>query len=595
MGIRLRRIVLPALCVFLVAVGGVACGDTTYTLSSVETLGPTTDSTDAAVVGGAPVIVKPGSPPMCRDLAASVAVRGIAASVAELAVEETAASGADGLRAAARDLRVVARSVEGEAARAMQAVAGSLVTLADRGIEDQSAVDVLVRDLGHLGTEVQDDCEFPQGTEATEDADPEVSGLYAPGRATLMAGQNAIVGPASGLCSMNTRRGAVPANFALDACVDGSAIVLHNQLSVPVTISYTGNSGSIVSLASDGSVAAMITRVRYPDPSVMLPGDTVRIPIGSAAASVSIKDTDAGGFYALATTLAAFLPLGVGVRVYEAVATGIAEMIAAHLEYQNCMATSNWIGQIGCEAKRTAAITYSFGKMVVVGVAKGALGLLLDVGQWFSFIDKQVPSIQTIANSERTLTQSAVSTGGGGGSGGGGSGGSGGSGSGGGSSGGGTGGGSGGSGSPDWKGGGGSVDIACPSVNTFLTMVTYGFWPGLPPVGGLPQLTGNFVGSPLCVQPSPPYPPDVYLYYPYTMWAAATLDVQSDRDVTMDTYGQPWTAGTTVRVRIVMAGNDSGWLIGWGSGLTVWRAGQPLPAEWVCFAPPDRLQAYLGC
>ena len=154
-------------------------------------------------------------------------------------------------------------------------------------------------------------------------------------------------GPASGLCSMNTQRGAVPASFALEACVDRSAIVLRNQLSVPVRISATGSSARIVAISSDMSIASRLTRIAHPGPEVMMPGDVIRVPIGSGEAAVSIVDTDAGGFHALATTLAAFIPAGAAVQVYEAVAQGITEMVDANLRYQNCLAHANWLQQIG--------------------------------------------------------------------------------------------------------------------------------------------------------------------------------------------------------------------------------------------------------
>jgi hypothetical protein len=225
-------------------------------------------------------------------------------------------------------------------------------------------------------------------------------------------------GPAKGLCAMNIARGAVPVNFGLEACVDGGAIWLHNQLSIPVHVTVTGASGSIVTVSSDGSVAALVTRAHYPDPAVLLPGDLARVPLGTGAASVYLADADAAGFYAEALTLSAFLPLGVGVQVYEAIANGIADLVNDDVNYTNCLAGANWVKQIACNLTFQSSVTFHVGKMVVMGVAKGALSIVLNFLNWKDKIGQQVPSLSTLVHSERTLRQ-AAKTGGGGSTGGG--------------------------------------------------------------------------------------------------------------------------------------------------------------------------------
>jgi hypothetical protein len=57
--------------------------------------------------------------------------------------------------------------------------------------------------------------------------------------------------PASGLCEMDTSRGSIPPGFAIDACVDGSAVWLRNQLDVPSTsVSAVTRGGRIRPLSS---------------------------------------------------------------------------------------------------------------------------------------------------------------------------------------------------------------------------------------------------------------------------------------------------------------------------------------------------------
>jgi hypothetical protein len=212
--------------------------------------------------------------------------------------------------------------------------------------------------------------------------------------------------PAGGICSMNTARGAVPGTFALDACVDGSAIWLHNQLSVPVHVGMTGNTSPIAIVSPDQSTAAIVTRVRYPDPSILMPGDLARIPIGSGAASVTVLDANAAGFYAEAVTLSAFLPLGVGIQIYDAIADGIAAIVEANVQYKSCLVGANFIKQEACDIVFKSKVVYQVGKMIVVGLAKGALSIVLNFANWASFTSEQVPSVATIAHSQRTLSQS---------------------------------------------------------------------------------------------------------------------------------------------------------------------------------------------
>jgi hypothetical protein len=217
--------------------------------------------------------------------------------------------------------------------------------------------------------------------------------------------------PAPGLCPMNAVRGTVPADFALDACVDGTGIWVRNQLQVPVHLKPSGDTGSPVSIRTDAGIAAALTRLRYPDLLVLLPGDVVRVPIGAGAATLTVSDTDAGGFYALAVTLATFIPLGKAKDVYEAIAGWIKDVATDFGTYADCLATNNWIGQLGCFTSFGAALGFDTVKAVALGIAGPLLSVLLDAGTWVAFIGAQVPAIRQILGSDRTLSQSAAATG----------------------------------------------------------------------------------------------------------------------------------------------------------------------------------------
>lgn len=219
----------------------------------------------------------------------------------------------------------------------------------------------------------------------------------------VIAERSATAGPAPGLCTADTRASA-PADFAIDACIDGDSVWLRNNLGAPIGISATGAPATPVAVTPNGSVANLVTRAWFSDPWLLLPGDIMRIPIGAGGGSVQLANTEAGGFYALSTTVATFIPAGAGVQLYEAVAEMIAEVTAVYGQYRDCIVGKNWIGRRGCEAGYTWDITYAFGRAAVVGLARGALAVLLDAATFVQWAAEQPRDIATVLNGTRTLT-----------------------------------------------------------------------------------------------------------------------------------------------------------------------------------------------
>ena len=68
-------------------------------------------------------------------------------------------------------------------------------------------------------------------------------------------------GPAPGLCQMNTSRGTIPANFAIEACTDAKSIYLHNNLTVALTVKVSGDVGPAKRSESDYGLAADAMRL----------------------------------------------------------------------------------------------------------------------------------------------------------------------------------------------------------------------------------------------------------------------------------------------------------------------------------------------
>jgi hypothetical protein len=229
--------------------------------------------------------------------------------------------------------------------------------------------------------------------------------------ATLSAvPSSAAAKPAPGLCAMNTSRGAVPANFAIDACVTAAGIWLRNQLQVPVRFKSSGDAAQPVNVHTDVGLAALATRTVYPHPLILLPGDVVRIPVGAGKASAKLSGTDAGGFYAMAVTVATFLPGATQAgTVINAFTSLIKELADASFEYQNCLVGKNWLGQQGCQIARVGKVTWAVGKAAVVIGFRSApvVSLVLNAATYLDFLNAQVPGVEAVLSSERTITLAA--------------------------------------------------------------------------------------------------------------------------------------------------------------------------------------------
>jgi hypothetical protein len=213
-------------------------------------------------------------------------------------------------------------------------------------------------------------------------------------------------GPATGLCSMDTSRGAIPVSFAIDACFDGHAVWLRNDLSVPIHFAISGDTGARTNLHLDQSLAALATRAHYPDPLLLLPHDVLRIAIGTGAARITLADTDAGGYYALATTIFAFLPAGVAKAAYDSITGMIAEFSDDFAKYANCTKTHS---SLICKPILVRDVTFAVGRAAVGGLAKGIVSLVLNAATFAKWANGQPSAIKKILGSDRTLTFAAAS------------------------------------------------------------------------------------------------------------------------------------------------------------------------------------------
>lgn len=220
--------------------------------------------------------------------------------------------------------------------------------------------------------------------------------------------QAATAGPEPSLCTADASRGAVPASFAIEACIASGSIIVRNTLNVPITLQPQGDIGAAQRVNTDVSSAAAITRLIKREPNILMPGDVFTFPIGHRKATLALKDTAAGFTYIEAVTLAAFLPVSPVVSAYDTLAGFIVDVDAADHAYKACIPGTNFLQRAGCEVARTATVAEALTKATVLGLAKGAVSLVLNTALWEKTVSDQGPSIEKVFRGERVLTVSAV-------------------------------------------------------------------------------------------------------------------------------------------------------------------------------------------
>lgn len=229
--------------------------------------------------------------------------------------------------------------------------------------------------------------------------------------ATFLSAVPALAGPAPGLCTMNTSRGAVPAKFPIQACVDGSGVYLYNSTTLVLRVITEGSVGQPATTSTNYTLGVEAVRLRYGGEWVLMPGDKMRIPIGSASAGVNVElDTSAERYYALANTVATFIPDGKLLDSVNVFADFIATINADFVNYQNCLVGRNFLGRAGCFALFSASITNAvkdLGLGLAAHVVSAILGVLLAAKTFVEWLDVQVPQVESLINPPAIL-QAAV-------------------------------------------------------------------------------------------------------------------------------------------------------------------------------------------
>ncbi len=222
--------------------------------------------------------------------------------------------------------------------------------------------------------------------------------------ASVISAGSASAAPNDKLCVYNPVRGPVSEFFVLDACVDGTSIVLQNNHSFPVTISRSpADPGTGANLQGVGTLQPIslsensydkVTRTAYhasgAKEDLLLPDDTVRYPIGPSGGEVDVSQVSP---YILATYAAvAFITsLNAKLGTADAVRAWADRLLEGRREYNICVATRHK-SKLGCLKFATGVILKQAASLLFGLTRRGVIGLLAKfiqtiTAQQFAFSD----------------------------------------------------------------------------------------------------------------------------------------------------------------------------------------------------------------
>ena len=192
--------------------------------------------------------------------------------------------------------------------------------------------------------------------------------------------------PAAPLCAPDPARGAVPADFALDACVDASAVTVRNGGAEPVLVRTSGDLGEAVTVHERGSAGATVLRLAMLPGTVLVPGDVVRWPLGGGAAGLVVSGPDLPATAPVVAALESVLPdLGsddVPTGDYPAYATVARATAAAVADRAACVEGRNFLRVAACDVDAATAISRAATAQLPDRAALHVLSVLLDQARW---------------------------------------------------------------------------------------------------------------------------------------------------------------------------------------------------------------------
>jgi hypothetical protein len=227
--------------------------------------------------------------------------------------------------------------------------------------------------------------------------------LAAVSTACLVLVAPASAGTDSGLCSHTTSRGAISADFPLDACFDGSVLVVANRSEIPVIVAVLEGGGGVPRSEAATPTPPLASKIfqeaHSSHPGVLMPGYKARIPVGAGRFRARLEGTNFHRSYPLVRWLVETVP---GISSYNSVLEASNELLELFDQHGACLARSGWAGDVACEALYQRNIAFALGRLGinVAGDLVGAVANLLGTAKW---ADDAVGDLADLVNGNRTI------------------------------------------------------------------------------------------------------------------------------------------------------------------------------------------------
>lgn len=175
-------------------------------------------------------------------------------------------------------------------------------------------------------------------------------------------------GPDPVSCRPNDRRVTVPADFALDACFDGTNLVILNRTTIPLFVEVEGDlsvSGKTRIAVTSSWASTLFDPI---DARLLAPDFKMLIRVGRGQGAVDLRaDEDVVRRYGLATLAAGQLPSIAGLP--EIIAAFLPELDSAYVDLTQCLETrTTFFARENCRIGFTWDVGFAISRLVVDSV-----------------------------------------------------------------------------------------------------------------------------------------------------------------------------------------------------------------------------------
>lgn len=221
----------------------------------------------------------------------------------------------------------------------------------------------------------------------------------------LAAPSVAAAAPAPELCTADAGRAAVPADFVLDACVDGEGTVLRNPLPVPVTVRWSGDVGAPERRVATADATAAVLR-RLPGAFVLAPGDVAWWPRGAGAAEFVVGPLDPAA--PVASELRTLLPHSGEVPDEQVLAALSAGIGAAVTTRTGCGEGKSVIERVACDLHAADAIARAVAGGIPGDATSSVAEHVLRPARWDVWAGAADDARAAVSRGQQRLTQEAT-------------------------------------------------------------------------------------------------------------------------------------------------------------------------------------------